>query len=79
MNKEEVFKKILSIINDCLPSIDTSSLVPETEIDSISDLNSLSLMMILFDTEEKFGVSIDEPNKIRTINDICSYVIAKNN
>ncbi len=77
MTKEQIFEKLKAIIHECIPNMDCSNLQLDTKIDSIGDLNSLSLMMILFDTEEKFGISIENPNKIFTIDDICSCVVNK--
>ena len=70
--------ELKELIKENKPEVDVSSVTPETRL--IEDLNfdSLSMMMLAMDLEDRFGVSFDEDTlEFRTVQDVLNYIESK--
>ena len=58
-------------------AVDRAKLTPETELSQLG-IDSLALLELLFDIEDRFGLKIKEdmPNSLVTLQDVVSYIDA---
>ena len=73
-----MIKEIIEIIAEQLV-IDADSIKPESEIIADLKADSLAVVEMLMEIEEKFGVNVpdeDVPN-LKTVQDIADYVTSK--
>ena len=68
-----VFEKIRDIIAEQTDK-DPSEITLETNVKEDLDADSLDLFQIVNDIEDEFGVSIDDPESILTVQDVVNLV-----
>ncbi len=68
-----VFEKIRDIIAEQTDK-DPSEITLETNVKEDLDADSLDLFQIVNDIEDEFGVSIDDPESIVTVQDVVNLV-----
>ena len=75
---EEVLPGLAEIVSE-ETGLPTDSVLPEKSFTDDLDIDSLSMMTIVVNAEEKFGVRIpdDEVKNLKTVGDAVSF-IAKN-
>ncbi len=77
MNNIDILAVLKTILAKNLPDTDLSGLTDDTKLNTIDGLTSLVLVMVLYDAENQFCISIDDPTDLKTIGDLLSYVSAR--
>ena len=77
-SKEEILAGLAEIVNE-ETGLDTAEVQPEKSFTDDLDLDSISMMTIVVNAEDKFGVKIpdDQLAQLKTVGDAVDY-IAKN-
>lgn len=75
MANNDVFEQVKAIIVDKL-GVDESKVTPEARFREDLEADSLDLVELIMEFEEKFGgeISDDEAQKITTVGDAVSYL-----
>lgn len=78
MTKEEVFDQIKAMLVDQL-GVDEDDVKMEASFQDDLDADSLDLVELIMEMEDKFGVKIsdEEAQKIRTVNEAVEFVSAR--
>ena len=74
MSNKQIEEAFIAIMQKNLPEADLSAVTADTKINSIEELTSLELVMILYDAETDFGVQINDPSGFLTVGDICAFI-----
>ena len=79
MNKNEIFNKLLSLIKEMNPNIDTDSISLQTKIFKDLNLDSISLLYLALQIEQNFNykLSNEDINKISTVEDLINLILNK--
>ena len=79
MNKNEIFNKLLSLIKEMNPNIDTDSISFQTKIFKDLNLDSISLLYLALQIEQNFNykLSNEDINKISTVEDLINLILNK--
>ena len=74
-SEQEILAGLAEIVNE-ETGIDTGDVQPEKSFTDDLDIDSLSMMTIVVNAEEKFGVKIpdDEVKNLNTVNDAVSFI-----
>jgi len=74
-SEQEILAGLAEIVNE-ETGIDTGDVQPEKSFTDDLDIDSLSMMTIVVNAEEKFGVKIpdDEVKNLTTVNDAVSFI-----
>jgi acyl carrier protein len=74
-SEQEILAGLAEIVNE-ETGIDTADVQPEKSFTDDLDIDSLSMMTIVVNAEEKFGVKIpdDEVKNLNTVNDAVSFI-----
>ena len=79
MNKEEIFKRLLSMIKEILPSIDEQSISYSTKIFTDLNLDSISLLYLALLIEKEFNYKLTNENleSIITVDNLINAILNK--
>ncbi len=69
-----MFDKLLEILLKCVPNTDTSRITMETRLKEDLGLASYDYVLIVFEIEEEFGITIPENIIFETVGDVCNYM-----
>ena len=74
-SEQEIQDGLAEIVNE-ETGIETSEVQPEKSFTDDLDIDSLSMMTIVVNAEEKFGVKIpdDEVKNLKTVKDAVSFI-----
>ena len=74
-SEAEILDGLAEIVNE-ETGIETDQVEPDKSFTDDLDIDSLSMMTIVVNAEEKFGVKIpdDEVKNLKTVNDAVSYI-----
>ena len=75
LSNDEVLAGLAEIVND-ETGIDAAEVTPEKSFTDDLDIDSLSMMTIVVEAEEKFGVKIpdDEVKNLKTVRDAVNFI-----
>lgn len=76
MNHTEVMAALKEILSANIENLNVDSINESSVLANIDGLNSLTLVMILFEVEARFGAPIDDPTMLVTIGDVVDFVVA---
>ena len=76
-SKEEILAGLAEIVNE-ETGLDTAEVQPEKSFTDDLDIDSISMMTIVVNAEDKFGVKIpdEELPKLKTVGDAVNYINA---
>jgi len=79
MTKDEIFKKLLSLIKEMNPNIDLSKITMETKIFTDLNLDSISLLYLALQIEQNFNYKLtnESISKINTVDDLINSILNK--
>ncbi|MFA6829821.1 MAG: acyl carrier protein [Bacilli bacterium] len=79
MEKQEIFQAVVDCVKECYPDIDSTTLTPETVINTETAIDSMGFILIICKLEAKFRIKIPDRtwNKISTINDLMDVIDKK--
>jgi acyl carrier protein len=74
-SEQEILEGLAEIVNE-ETGLDTESVQPEKSFTDDLDIDSLSMMTIVVNAEEKFGVRIpdDEVKNLKTVGDAVTFI-----
>ena len=74
-NEQEILAGLADIVNE-ETGIETDQVEPDKSFTDDLDIDSLSMMTIVVNAEEKFGVKIpdDEVKNLKTVRDAVTYI-----
>ena len=74
-SEQEILEGLAEIVNE-ETGLDTASVEMDKSFTEDLDIDSLSMMTIVVNAEEKFGVSIpdDEVKNLKTVGDAVSFI-----
>ena len=75
LSDQEILAGLADIVNE-ETGVDTAQVQPEKSFTDDLDIDSLSMMTIVVNAEEKFGVRIpdDEVKNLNTVGDAISFI-----
>ena len=75
MNKDEIYEKLKEIIVEQL-GVNAEEIKPESTFADDLSADSLDIVELVMEIEEKFGISIpdDDAEKILTVEDVVNYI-----
>ena len=79
MTKDEIFKKLLSLIKEMNQNIDLSKITMETKIFTDLNLDSISLLYLALQIEQNFNYKLtnESISKINTVDDLINSILNK--
>ncbi len=69
-----IFKKLMKILKDVMPSVDTDKVTQESELVRDLGINSLSMMLLALLVEEEFDIVFEGDRQFVTVGEICDYI-----
>lgn len=69
-----MFEKLLKIIKDVMPEVDTSNVTMETRLMEDLHFDSLAMMMLAMNIEDEFGINFEGAVTFVTVKDVCDYL-----
>ena len=74
-NKDEILAKLAEVVNE-VSGVDTSELQMDKSFTGDLDVDSLTMVEIIYAAEEKFGVSIpdEEAKNLKTVGDAVNFI-----
>lgn len=83
MDKEQIKGKLLEVVEDVMPEVDAASINMEASLTDDYDVNSVSMIRMLVELEDKFGVEYDDNElaiyKYSTFDDVVDSIEKKLN
>lgn len=79
MTSEEIFTGLTEIFRNIKPSLDVTSVGPDTELVTDLALDSLSLMLLSLAAETKFGFTFDGTPQFVTVGDVVNFIAERVN
>lgn len=75
-NKDEIIQNLADIIEE-VTGIEPSEITEEKSFVDDLDIDSLSMVEIAVQTEDKYGIKIpdEELSNLRTVGDVVAYVV----
>jgi acyl carrier protein len=79
MTRDEAKEAVLQALTDVAPEIDTSTLVPDTDLRDQLDIDSMDLLNFVIGIHEHAHVDIPEADypQLQSLDSIVDYVVAK--
>lgn len=77
MTQEYVLDELKAIIKQINPKTDTDNITPDTRLVEDLGLDSLTMLLMSFAIEKKFGFMFDVARKFDTVNEVIEYVRLK--
>ena len=74
-NKDEILAKLAEVVNE-VSGVDTSEVQMDKSFTGDLDVDSLTMVEIIYAAEEKFGVSIpdEEAKNLKTVGDAVNFI-----
>lgn len=83
MDKEQIKGKLLEVVEDVIPEVDKDSISMEASLTEDYDVNSVSMIRMLVELEDKFGVEYEDNElaiyKYATFGDVVDSIEKKLN
>lgn len=81
MDKEQIKGKLLEVVEDVMPDLDADAIDMEASLTEDYDVNSVSMIRMLVEVEDKFGVAYDDNelaiSKYPTFEDVVESIEKK--
>ena len=72
-----IFRKLLEILKEVMPEVDTENVTPETELAKDLGINSLNMMLFALMVEEEFNFTFEGDRQFVTVGEVCDYIMQK--
>ncbi len=69
-----MIEQLREIIAKVLPEVDVSNVTGKTRLVEDLGFDSLAMMMMAMEIEDKFGFRFSEFVKFETVDDVCGYL-----
>ena len=69
-----IFEGLKEIVHKIIPDLDLSKITPESKLTADMGLDSLAMLMLAFEIEDRFSVEIRTGVKFTTVGDVVSYI-----
>ena len=72
-----MLEQLKNILSKVLPDLDMTGVTEETRLIEDLGFDSLALMMMSMEIENRFGFRFTEPVKFVTVGDVCAFLKAR--
>ncbi len=69
-----MLEKLKEVLGKVVPDVDLDTVTEETRLVEELEFDSLSLMMMSMEIEDKFGFEFTELVRFNTVGDVCRYI-----
>lgn len=69
-----IFEGLKEIVHKIIPDLDLSKITPESKLTADMGLDSLAMLMLAFEIEDRFSVEIRTGVKFVTVGDVVAYI-----
>lgn len=77
MTKEAIFEELKGIFRQIRPTLNTDTLTPETRLIEELALDSLTILLLSFTIEQKFGFQFEGAPKFATVSEVIDHIEAR--
>lgn len=79
MTREEVLKKTIKVIHDCVPELEGASLDEASVVNTDAGLDSMGFILVICKLEAMFNVKIPERQwqKLTTLGDVVDAIMKR--
>lgn len=79
MTREEVLKKTIKVIHDCVPELEGASLDETSVVNTDAGLDSMGFILVICKLEAMFDVKIPERQwqKLMTLGDVVDAIMKR--
>ncbi len=74
MDKTTILTELKSVFKEITKNIDADSISEDTRLVEDLGLDSLTILLLSFAIEKKFGFKFDSPVKFATVGEVVEYV-----
>ena len=74
MDKNMILEGLKEIVGKIMPKIDLANINNETKLAAELGLDSLAMLMLAFEIEDKFSVELRTGVKFTTVGDVVEYI-----
>ena len=74
MDRQDIMKDLKEILQLIKPSLDLSSVNENTQLISDIGLDSLTIMLLSLDIENKYKIKFEGALKFNTVGDVMDYI-----
>ena len=72
-----MLERLKEVLAKVVPDVDMASVTEETRLVDDLEFDSLSIMMMSMEIEDKFGFEFTELVRFETVGDVCEYIKGK--
>ena len=69
-----ILEGLKEIVHKILPDLDLDKITPSTKLTTDMGLDSLAMLMLAFEIEDRFSVEIRTGVKFTTVGDVLTYI-----
>lgn len=69
-----MLEKLKDVLSKVVPDVDMASVTEDTRLIEDLEFDSLSIMMMSMEIEDKFGFEFTEMVRFETVGDVCRYI-----
>ena len=69
-----MLEKLKDVFSKVVPDVDMASVTEDTRLIEDLEFDSLSIMMMSMEIEDKFGFEFTEMVRFETVGDVCRYI-----
>jgi acyl carrier protein len=69
-----MLEKLKDVLAKVVPDVDMASVTEDTRLIEDLEFDSLSIMMMSMEIEDKFGFEFTEMVRFETVGDVCRYI-----
>ena len=70
----EIMQKLIAMMNQMMPDVDTSNVTESTSLQQDLGLDSLNMMLLAISVEDLFGITLGPDFEAGTVGDLCRYI-----
>ncbi len=74
MTKEDILTELKTILSSTNHTIDAATITPDTDLFTELGLDSLTLLLMSFSIESKFGIQMSADAKLVKVSDVVDYI-----
>ena len=74
METDMILEGLKEIVHKIMPALDLSDIKKETRLAADMGLDSLAMLMLAFEIEDRFAVEIKTGTKFVTVGDVVDYI-----
>ena len=77
MSREEIFEGLKEVISKVRPKLETNSVNENSTLLKDLGIDSLSMLLVAFEIEDKFNIRFERPEPFQTVKEVIDYIETK--